>query len=217
MKRVTKTVLIVLSTIVILSSCGKDEDAPAPVVAAPVPVTNPGNGTGGAVTVNSSNQFTGVIDGVNYSFVEGSSDINNGVGKNSQTMGNASYDSFLYYDTSGNSIFSIEKGTLSFGGQKPANADFKNYFAVNGYSFSTNAASGFTLDWFDTNQVIWSTSLGTALQTGSTINITEMKEINASGSYYIKTKITFTCTLYDGNGNSKQLTNGVYVGTFENI
>lgn len=205
MKRITETVLVVLSSIVVLSSCSKDE--PDPVVLPTTPT----------VTVSSNNQFTGDIDGTAYSYVEGTSDVYSALGKNSIAMGTASYDSFLYFDASGNSIFAIEKGTLSFNGQKPTDSDFKNFFTVTNYGYSVDAVSGFMIDWFDANQTKWSTSLGAATQSNSTISIDEIEEVNASGAYFIKAKFSFTCTLYDGNGNSKQLTNGVYIGTFENI
>ena len=209
MKKTNQIIVLMLSAMLITSGCSK-EDEPAPVV------TTPTTGTGGGVTVNSPAQFTGTIDGVNYSYVAGNLDVVNGVGSGINGPGNSLFSSFLYYNVSGATIIDIEKGTLNHSGQNPTATEFKNFFTVNSYNFSQNAVSGFDITWFDANGDIWGTSFGTGVQTNSTISIDEIKEETILGVYFITAKLSFSCTLYDFNGNSKQLTNGVFVGIFEN-
>lgn len=62
------------------------------------------------------------------------------------------------------------------------------------------------------NDVLWSSDLGSGDQTGSSFTITEFIDNNTD---YTSEKIvaaTFSCKLYDGNGNSKTVTNGKYRG-----
>lgn len=62
------------------------------------------------------------------------------------------------------------------------------------------------------NGVNWSSDRGSASQTGSTFSITEFKDNNIDSYSEKIVSATFSCKLYDGNGNSKTLTNGKFRG-----
>jgi len=69
--------------------------------------------------------------------------------------------------------------------------------------------NGASIDYIDANGKGWGTEWGS--QTGSTFNITELVA-NTDGTSGKIFKATFGCKLYDENGNSITLTNGVVRG-----
>lgn len=173
-------------------------------------------GTAVTVDVNSTSQASFTLDGVNKSYVANNSTIFEGSGASSAGTGASSYDADI---DDGNSIayITITKGTLSYSGSNPTDANFKAFFPVASIPYSSNAVNGVSITIYD-NGTYWSTSQGTANQTGSTFNIVQVKDNpDLSGTYYLKFKATFSCKVYDGSGNSKTITNGVFVGNFGNI
>ena len=55
-------------------------------------------------------------------------------------------------------------------------------------------------------------------QSGSNFTITDCVEVTGAPIYTVKVRITFNCKLYDVSGSiTKTITDGVYVGTFQNI
>jgi hypothetical protein len=79
---------------------------------------------------------------------------------------------------------------------------------------TTLLSPGINLLWIDSAGTYWETFKGTADQTGSYFNITEVRESeahdtmgNALGAIVAA---TFDCKLYDGNGHSMHLTNGKF-------
>ncbi|MBK7432038.1 MAG: hypothetical protein IPI62_14265 [Bacteroidetes bacterium] len=52
---------------------------------------------------------------------------------------------------------------------------------------------------------------------GRTFTIDERQGQDILGYYSVRYKASFSCKLYDGSGNTIDLTNGVIVGSFENI
>ena len=112
------------------------------------------------------------------------------------------------------SEFAITKGLMpNF--LAASQSDMKNFFNPGTYSYSPGAQNGIDISWFDANGVAWSTSFGSAGQTGSNFKILSVADDpDALGKYYVKVKSQFNCTLYDGNGNSLTVTGGEMVGDF---
>lgn len=206
MKRTKQIVILLMSAMLTTISCKKEEVTPEPKVDQP---TCPESETE-ELSANSLSSFTGIIDGVSYSYIEGEKNISAGVGKTSIGMA-ASFDASLGNDDAEKSVFSIDKGETNI---FLTNEEFKDFFKAGSYTYGS---SGFTIKWYDDSDTEWTNYLGAADQTNSTIKIEDAKEINVFGNYYITTKITLACNLYDADGNSKKLTNGVFIGSFENI
>ena len=93
-------------------------------------------------------------------------------------------------------------------------SELKTMFHVGTYTYgkgsrstSQNGIDGVVVYYVDKDGVQWFSDKGTATQTNSSFKIVE--HIDNTDGYSAKiTKATFNCTLYDGNGNSKTLTNG---------
>ncbi|KAA9325629.1 hypothetical protein [Adhaeribacter soli] len=71
----------------------------------------------------------------------------------------------------------------------------------------TPAKDGIVIVHTDANGKYWTSDFGTGDQTGSTFEVVEHIANNDGFSQRI-TKARFNCKLYDGQGNSKTLTNG---------
>jgi|SRR5665213_1236598 len=112
------------------------------------------------------------------------------------------------------SEFSITKGLMhSF--TTASQTDMKNFFKAGTYNYSAGAQNGIDISWYDANGKSWSTSSGSADQTGSNFKIVSvMDDPDAAGRYYVKVQSSFNCILYDGTGNSMLLTGGQMVGAF---
>jgi hypothetical protein len=88
-------------------------------------------------------------------------------------------------------------GSMAFGGAD----DFKD---------------GVEIRWTDAAGKQWSSSFGAADQTGSNFAVTSREAIVPPDNYlgpplpHFKVKGTFNCKLYDGKGNSIDLTNGIF-------
>jgi len=210
MKAISKITILLLAMSMIFINCKKDDDSTPTNPDTPDPTTSLG-------------YFTGIVDGTNVSYEVGIDDIING-GTASQILlplpdtSMSSFGAYLEDQTTGEYVFHIQKGTLRFApAPSPDNGIFKDFFGVGTYSFSQFAESGFEGELYDNNGTLWSTSLGTALQPGSFVEIEEISEITQFNNYYIRARISFSCRIYDDAGNSKQLTDGKFLGEFENI
>ena len=157
--------------------------------------------------------FSFTEDGATYQVAVGSS----GNVNTPPTPTDKIYSCDYYNDATSQSIFSIQKGTLSFLGNIADSATFTAFFPKTSYNYSTNAANGIDISWWDAGNVQWSTGFGAATQTGSTFTVTEMISKKVLGYQDVKIKGTFNCTLYDGSGNSKTVTNGNFVAVFESL
>lgn len=93
--------------------------------------------------------------------------------------------------------------------------DLKNFFKTGAYNYSPGAQNGIDISWDDADGKSWSTSFGSADQTGSNFKIVSVADDpDVLGKYYVKVKSQFNCILYDGNGNSLIVTGGEMVGAF---
>ncbi len=213
MKVISKITFLLIAFSIAFASCKKDDEGSGTTDPPPNPA--------------SANYFAATIGGINVSYEAGTNNITSftDASLNLATLpdtSTASYGASLgSYDAASGEItpvFEIKKGTLRFApAPNPENAIFKDFFGVGIHPFSPFAESGFEVEWYDSSGVLWSTSLGTALQTGSFLEIETITEIEQYNNYYIRTKISFSCKLYDDAGNSKQLTDGKFLGEFENL
>ena len=174
------------------------------------------------ITVDSPWQFTIKIDGTTFT----AKDSTNSYIGSYATAGLVApfpdtsaliYESSLSDSLITNSLF-ISKGTLRFAsGMIPHDTIFVPFFIPASYPYSPNSADGVVIEWFDANGELWSTDLGSANQTGSAFVIKEIKTSYINAYLDVRLKATFNCTLYNSSGQSKALTEGTYVGSFEAI
>jgi hypothetical protein len=201
----------ILMVLTIVVSCKKKETATPAVTTTPV-TTNPA-----PVVDEYSLKVSYTIDGVSSSYtkdIEGASSTGGSINAGATSYGN--YSTSLN-DGNGLVYLYVNKGMLSWTGSRFAtDENFKAFFALGTYPYSKDAKSGVEIG-IPINGVKWSTSLGTADQTGSTFSITGVKDAESINGYYIDVKISFSCKLYDGNGGVKTVTNGSCVGEFGNF
>lgn len=76
---------------------------------------------------------------------------------------------------------------------------------------SEDSAPTAAIEWIDAAGEEWTTYYGSGDQTGSSFTITETTEIEA-GEYYATCHIEFSCKLYDKDGNTIEVENGVAHG-----
>lgn len=201
-----------------LISCKKKQDNPPPS-STPTPAV---------IGINSDAQVQFQIDNGNLSSYIVNNDLTNVMGTGGSIGSPTSFKDFssgFHYNSSSVSVIDITKGTISYVGTgKVDSTTFVNYFSPGSYSFSPVTSptisipiSGIVISWWDSNNIIWKTDVGTGDQTGSSFSILAVKEEEQFGDQLMKVYATFNCKLYDGNGNSKTLTNGKLVCYFGNF
>jgi len=213
MKKLTFLAAVVFA--VAFVSCKKNDST--------TPSASTTNNNSGPVTINSTPQFSGTINSVNYSFVNGASGYANGTAANKQiggSMATQNYGEYQTYITNGSNqpFFGIYKGTLTFplSSNFPDSASFDAFFPISTCSYSLNYSNGIEVEWIDGSGNFYSTSQGSGSQSGSTFKITAKQAGMIGGNYMVKIIATFNCTLYSSSGSPIALTNGTYVGYFEN-
>ena len=197
-----------LMTLVVVSSCKKDDSANDE--------NNPINPNRG-VTIDSDVQFTGVINESNVSItLSNIGDLVNGADNQISPNPDTSYYKYdIYMCNNENTVaIQIKKGTLKSITGYPDNNMFQAFFPSGNYAYSVEAVKGIEIIYWDANQKEWSTSMGSANQSGKTFTIDASRD---EGNDYVKIKALFSCNLYDASGNSITLTNGVFVGYFCNM
>lgn len=222
MKKLNQTLLLSTTFIfLLLASCSKDDSSPTPTATTTTPTG--GGGGGSSLTINSTPQFKATIDGASVNYIAGANNLEEALGAeksiNLPNPTTAIYTTSLYSNTTSVSMSGLKIGTLSYTGSSVASdTEFDNFISVGSHSYSVDAANGVHISWYDAGtSSYWTTSLGSGNQTGSTFNITQVAPTNLIGNHYVKFIATFSCTLYNGSGSSKSVTNGTYVGYFENM
>ncbi len=212
----TRFYAIVISIAIAFAGCKKnkgDEITPG------TPINNPNP----MVTVNSPAQVSFKLDGTDISYMEGST-YQQTVGSSSflATPPDSSESSWScgFEDVSmGNPIVELDKGYLKFLGNMPDSDIFYNFFSPGNFNYVMNpdAEIGVRLTYY-INGAKWSTYDGTGNQTGSVFKITDRKKFwSLGGNTGATVLISFNCILHDGHGNTKTLTDGVMVCSFENL
>jgi hypothetical protein len=85
-------------------------------------------------------------------------------------------------------------------------------FVWNPGTLAYDISDGVRVEWTDPLGTNWSTDRGTADQTGSTFSINERSPTGDPFGPRYTFKVTFSCRLYDGSGNSKLVTDGELFG-----
>lgn len=207
----TKLSLILLSLTVIasitISSCKKDDTDDNTTTTTTTPTTNEND--------LSIPKFTATIDGTNISYIEGTNDFEGicGTDKNIGDSATIIY-SYEIWNNANNSSAGITKGTLvSHSGSVASTTLFNSFITTGTCSFSDNAANGIEIKWRSSPTDVWTTT-GTS-QTGSSFSFAIVSYTDVLGSHYAQFKATFNCKLTNGS-TVKTLTNGVFIGAFEN-
>lgn len=204
-KKLFPLMLLIIATVVV-PSCKKKNNDPAP---------NPTPQTNGGPAITSSFYFQAKIDGNWITLQDGVNGFASGtMGGNYGTSVNQEEQAALItnYGLGQFACFFILKtfpGTVT-------GADYESMFSVNSYNYGINkdlpnGIDGAGIAYTDASGIDWRSDYGTANQTGSTFNIVE-HIVNTDGYSHKISKATFSCKLYDGNGNSKTVTNGVLRG-----
>ncbi len=96
---------------------------------------------------------------------------------------------------------------------------FLQFFTPGKRNYSVDALNGIEISIYDTldNFKKYSTSYGSANQQGSTFEIVEMQKIenDFNSRIIIKLIARFDCMMYDIHGHDEQLTDGIFIGLFE--
>lgn len=107
-------------------------------------------------------------------------------------------------------------GEITYTGSEPDFALFRSLFTMGAKDYSADLSNGISVVLY-IDGTLWSTALGSADQSQSSFSITSAREKETFGMKFLEVTATFECTVYDGNGNSKTITNGTYRGNFQNI
>ncbi|MBK6397927.1 MAG: hypothetical protein IPP27_06575 [Bacteroidetes bacterium] len=203
-----KKIFYIIAICSVFVSCSKKDD-PEPTPSAPV------------LNYNSTPQFSVSLNGTGLSMIADGSTIESLVGSSNSLnpVPNISTGNYSYYIGSNVNDIGIflKRGGLLFMGFPPSDSLFLSFFPTGSYNYTSDGVNGISISYFDANGILWSTDLGTAVQTGSTFTIDERQGQDILGYYSVRYKASFSCKLYDGSGNTIDLTNGVIVGSFENI
>ena len=192
-----KLLLIAISCVLLTQvACKKEETTTTPT---PTPTT-PTASFYCTATING--QAVSLLDKTGTKVFSGI-ELSLSSGNNSQY-----FEGSCYIDTvSYNSQYAIgiyKKFTVT----TPTADQIKAMLGVRTFTYSLNsAADGAFFSYTDANNVTWSTQKGD--QTGSTFRITEYIT-DPTGLCPMIAKYEFSCKIYDGNGNSKTVTNGVW-------
>lgn len=208
--------IILLSFILtaFIFGCKKKDTTTAPED--PQSSTTGGTVITASITAASVPQATFALDGVSKSYISNGSTFFGGSGTSGGGSGATIYSSGID-DGNSTTYININKGTLTYTTSLPSDNQFRAFYPISSVPFSVNAANGVEVSVF-INGTEWSTSMGTANQTGSTFNIVQaVDNPDITGTLYVKVKATFSCKVYDGLGNSKTITNGLYIGDFGNF
>jgi hypothetical protein len=210
-----KKLIYLCLALIMVSACKKDSDNETP---APTP-TPTGNTNTGGITVNSVSQvsvkidgvpFAKVVDGTNVEEVNSSYSAVNPMPDTSRGR----YASSLSNPITSEMYIEVGKGEIVMQGWGPSDATFKAFFNPGSYSYSTTWLNGVYI-MMEIGGVEYST-LNPGSQAGSTFTITDRLEFTG-GLYSVKVKITFNCKLYNASGGVKTVTEGTYIGYFQNM
>lgn len=213
-----KVIPIVLSIVFIVVGCQKDKK------------TTPSSSTNTPAINYDSASFEGFIDGVKYNYKMGGFYT----GCYYQYCTDAQYRSFAIFNSSVNHIndsimFGIRKGWFGCDANIKDSTALKNFFADGNYAFTSSEPDytwGFppsdsvlfkkdeiSIYWINKGDTL-STMLGTGDQTGSNFTLTKVHTYydHLGEIFMIIIRADFNCKLYNTLGQSKTLTNGVFIG-----
>jgi hypothetical protein len=182
--------------------------------------SSPNNGGTSAITIDSPWQYSIKVDGTAYAKTDNGSTIAGVFSDGGQTAvppdsSISNYGSTLYNPGSMEVYFEVIRNGHHFLGGSCTNSEFLSFFAPGNYSYTPENVNGITIHWYDGTGQQWGTELGTANQAGSLFTIVQVREETTFPDYDLKVLTHFNCKLYNSSGQSKVLTDGVYVSMFE--
>lgn len=199
-----QSIYFFLSFIVLFSACKDNED--------PAPANNPGSG---GTIITSSLYFQATIDGQEVVFQDGINGYASAAGSSGESVssgyGEGQSMSLLKPFATKNitGVVIIKKFT-----EMPSLcSEIESMFSIGTYPYGkhsgdlNDAVEGAVVYYIDSSGKAWSSDNGAATQTGSTFQITEHIS-NSDGFSRRISKASFSCKLYDEEGNVKTLTNG---------
>ncbi len=210
------TYLLIASLLTLLNAgCEKKETATPVVTPTANTSTTPTGTNGTTLTISSTEQFTGTLDGAAISFVKGSTDFRTIVGssKNLSTSSTsqAAYSSSVFSNKTSNG-FDVSIGGVTFtGSNKPSLETFQSLFKKGDYPYNTDEFKGVQIIFNNGPGKILGSSSGTADQTGSVFTITDL----AVSSTTVKIIATIKCKVYDYTSGAESSVNGTYICSFE--
>ena len=203
--KILKLSVIGLLAISLFNSCKKEEEV------IPVALVN-----GGGVVSNIAGRHVAfTLDGNSKTFESGVSNVTNSVEEmgsgtiNNYVMVNGG--TFLSMSTYEKLSIHLIKGFVGV----PTSQQKEAMFSVGNYGYGKEYANplveGGFIWYVDANGTEWRTDNGTANQTGSSFEIKSIVTTSGMDAYYGKKimQVEFNCKLYDGNGNTKTITNGI--------
>ena len=101
-------------------------------------------------------------------------------------------------------------------GETPPDSEFEQFFSPGTYPIVPDNEQGVQINYKDATGVNWSSYTGLAEQPGSTFEITEMVSGEVQGSYFVVTRGTFSCKLYNDAGDVKDCS-GTFTLQFKNF
>lgn len=204
-------IIIILSS---LSGCTKEDE----VIITPEEDNTPTTPTAPPET---NFYFTGLIDNVQHAYHTDSSFINGcyyGIYHYScsQSTHTHNYTSTITNQFSSGQVITIYKGIFSYNGTPEANDSlFRDFFAVGNYTYSNIISQqGMSIEYKDPQGHRWNTRNNPGNQQNSNISIVSVTEGNDPGEIFVL--LNFNCTVFDLNGDSLQITDGVYYGRYRN-
>ncbi len=116
-----------------------------------------------------------------------------------------------YASTIRNAEFAVtfRKQYLLFSGGLPSSSAFQGFFGAGNVPYLTGTVTdGIAINYIDKNGITWNSERGD--QTGSVFTVTKSQP---SGNN-VKIESSFSCKLYNSNGDIIQLTGGSFTGQF---
>jgi len=214
MKKTKSIIALFLFATLLFTFCKKQDPEPEPE---PTPVAPPPAG----LSVNSTPQAEFTLDGTTYTYVVGKDTVANLRTNDKLAVGTSTsatyHSSFTKTGKYPKTYIKFTKNLLTYiGNPTPAELSFKNFFSVGDVPYMTpDPTYGMRITYIDANGVEWATDKGIRDQSTSNFKIKEVKEVKLAYQEMV-VYATYDCMLYDGTGKVKALTNGKFVGNFEN-
>ncbi len=174
--------------------------------------TSSNSSTTSNTVVTKTAEFSCTFDGISYDYLEGKNNLKS-YGMSLPTGDFAS----ILMDT----VKNVNRIDIRIGTMNPffvSNSDsLKSFFKTGNRKYSKESGvsniKGVTIKFIDNNSNTWYSYSGD--QTYSSFHIDNSSVVkNSAGNNVANITATFNCYLYDGNGNSKMLTNGKFYGQF---
>lgn len=215
-----KNLAFVLFLVITFSACQKE----GTLTPLPPDETNNNNGNGNDNDDDDNDNetstgyyFSAKINGETVRYDDNNINLGYGVYHYQSSLGEEDFD--MYEGTTiskgaPSDTSAVEVSLLKYFNHEPSLEERWAIFASGSHGYglaqsSSATTNGGTIVYFDKNGKYWDSELGS--QTGSTFNVTEVIE-NENHLYGKIVTAEFSCKLYDEEGNSIQVTEGIIRG-----